>query len=58
VKDRPIPSHKDLRDSMPRLRRGSELLQREERDAGDEEVFLKGLPECQSSLEMSSGSTR
>ena len=30
---RPIPSHKDLRDSIPRLRRGSERLQREERDA-------------------------
>ena len=30
---RPIPSHKDLRDCIPRLRRGSERLQREERDA-------------------------
>jgi prevent-host-death family protein len=30
---RPVPSHKDLRDCLPRLRRGSERLQREERDA-------------------------
>lgn len=30
---RSIPSHKDLRESMPRLRRGSERIQREERDA-------------------------
>jgi prevent-host-death family protein len=30
---RPVPSHKDLRDCIPRLRRGSERLQREERDA-------------------------
>ena len=30
---RPIPSHKDLRDSMPRMRRGSEKLIREDRDA-------------------------
>ncbi|TRZ97978.1 MAG: type II toxin-antitoxin system Phd/YefM family antitoxin [Deltaproteobacteria bacterium] len=30
---RPIPSHKDLRECTPRLRRGSERLQREERDA-------------------------
>ena len=29
---RPVPSHKDLRDCIPRLRRGSERLQREERD--------------------------
>ena len=28
----PIPSHKELRESMPRLRRGSEKLLREERD--------------------------
>jgi len=32
-KKRPIPSHKDLRDSMPRMRRGSEELIREDRDA-------------------------
>jgi len=30
---RPIPSHKELRESMPRMRRGSEHLQREDRDA-------------------------
>jgi antitoxin (DNA-binding transcriptional repressor) of toxin-antitoxin stability system len=33
-KKRPIPSHKDLRDSMPLMRRGSEDLIREDRDAG------------------------
>jgi len=32
-KKRPIPSHKDLRDSMPRMRRSSEQLIREDRDA-------------------------
>lgn len=30
---RPIPSHAALRRSMPRMRRGSERLIREERDA-------------------------
>lgn len=30
---RPIPSHKALRETMPRLRRGSGRLIREERDA-------------------------
>lgn len=30
---RPIPSHVELRESMPRLGRGSERLQRVERDA-------------------------
>lgn len=30
---RPIPSHDELRKSMPRLKIGSERLQREERDA-------------------------
>ena len=29
---RPIPSHEDLRGSMPRMRRGSEKLVREDRD--------------------------
>jgi prevent-host-death family protein len=33
IGSRPIPSHRELRESMPRLRRGSERLQREERDA-------------------------
>ena len=32
-KHTPIPSHKDLRMQMPRLRKGSERLIREERDA-------------------------
>jgi len=32
-KKRPVPSHKDLRESMPRMRRGSEKLIREDRDA-------------------------
>jgi antitoxin (DNA-binding transcriptional repressor) of toxin-antitoxin stability system len=32
-KKRPIPSHKDLRDSMPRMRRRSEELIRQDRDA-------------------------
>jgi antitoxin (DNA-binding transcriptional repressor) of toxin-antitoxin stability system len=31
-KKRPIPSHKDLRMDMPRLRKGSEHLIREDRD--------------------------
>ena len=31
-KKRPMPSHKDLRSSMPRLRKGSELLIRKDRD--------------------------
>ena len=31
-KKRPIPSHQDLRESMPRMRRGSERLVREDRD--------------------------
>jgi prevent-host-death family protein len=30
---RPMPSHKDLRRSMPRLERGSEELIREDRDS-------------------------
>ena len=30
---KPIPSHRALRQRMPRLRRGSERLVREERDA-------------------------
>lgn len=30
---RPIPSHKQLRECMPLLKRGSERLLREERDA-------------------------
>jgi prevent-host-death family protein len=30
---RAIPSHKALRESMPRMRRGSERLVREDRDA-------------------------
>jgi len=32
-KKRPIPSHQDLRESMPRMRKGSEKLVREDRDA-------------------------
>jgi antitoxin (DNA-binding transcriptional repressor) of toxin-antitoxin stability system len=32
-KKRPMPSHKDLRMEMPRLRKGSERLIREDRDA-------------------------
>jgi antitoxin (DNA-binding transcriptional repressor) of toxin-antitoxin stability system len=32
-KKRQIPSHHDLRDSMPRMRRGSEELIREDRNA-------------------------
>jgi prevent-host-death family protein len=32
-KNRPMPSHKDLRMEMPRLRKGSERLIREDRDA-------------------------
>jgi antitoxin (DNA-binding transcriptional repressor) of toxin-antitoxin stability system len=31
---RSMPSHKDLRMEMPRLRKGSERLIREDRDAG------------------------
>jgi antitoxin (DNA-binding transcriptional repressor) of toxin-antitoxin stability system len=30
---KPIPAHRDLRDKMPRMRKGSEKLLREERDA-------------------------
>jgi antitoxin (DNA-binding transcriptional repressor) of toxin-antitoxin stability system len=30
---KPIPTHRDLRDKMPRMRKGSEKLLREERDA-------------------------
>jgi prevent-host-death family protein len=30
---RPIPSHRELRDSMPKVRKGSEKLVREDRDA-------------------------
>ena len=30
---RPIPSHRDLRERMPRLRKGSEKIVREDRDA-------------------------
>jgi prevent-host-death family protein len=30
---RSVPSHRDLRDSMPRMREGSEKLVREDRDA-------------------------
>lgn len=30
---RPIPSHQDLREGMPRIRRGSEKVVREDRDA-------------------------
>ncbi len=33
TKSRSMPSHRDLRRAMPRLRRGSEILIREERDA-------------------------
>jgi antitoxin (DNA-binding transcriptional repressor) of toxin-antitoxin stability system len=29
---RPIPSHRDLRNDMPRMRKGSERLIREDRD--------------------------
>ncbi|MDH4267247.1 MAG: type II toxin-antitoxin system Phd/YefM family antitoxin [Deltaproteobacteria bacterium] len=29
----PIPSHSDLREKMPRLRKGSEILIRKDRDA-------------------------
>ncbi len=32
-KKRTIPSHRDLREKMPRMRRGSEKLIREDRDA-------------------------
>jgi antitoxin (DNA-binding transcriptional repressor) of toxin-antitoxin stability system len=32
-KRRPMPSHKNLRMEMPRMRRGSERLIREDRDA-------------------------
>ena len=32
-KRRPIPSHRDLRKGMPRIRRTSEKLLREDRDA-------------------------
>ena len=32
-KKRPMPSHKDLRMEMPRLRKGSERLIREDRDS-------------------------
>jgi len=32
-KKRVIPSHRDLREKMPRMRRGSEKLIREDRDA-------------------------
>ena len=32
-KKRLIPSHRDLRESMPRMRKGSEKLIREDRDA-------------------------
>jgi len=31
--NRPIPSHRELREQVPRLRKGSERLLREERDA-------------------------
>jgi prevent-host-death family protein len=30
---RPVPSHRDLRDSMPKMREGSENVVREDRDA-------------------------
>ena len=30
---RPIPSHRELREKMPRLRKGSEKVIREDRDA-------------------------
>ena len=30
---RPIPSHQELREKMPRMRRGSEKVIREDRDA-------------------------
>jgi len=29
---RPIPSHRDLRDGMPKMRKGSETLLRKDRD--------------------------
>jgi len=32
-KARPIPSHRDLREGMPRIRRGSEKIMRQDRDA-------------------------
>lgn len=32
-KKRPIPSHRDLREAMPRMRKRSERLIREDRDA-------------------------
>ena len=32
-KKRPIPSHRDLREGMPRMRKGSEKIVREDRDA-------------------------
>jgi len=32
-KKRPIPSHRDLREGMPRMRKGSEEIVREDRDA-------------------------
>ena len=32
-KTRPVPSHRDLREGMPRIRRGSEKPIREDRDA-------------------------
>ena len=33
AKKRPIPSHRNLRERMPRLRKGSEKMVREDRDA-------------------------
>lgn len=33
AKNRAIPSHRDLRTGMPRLRKGSEKMVREDRDA-------------------------
>ncbi|MBI5633038.1 MAG: type II toxin-antitoxin system Phd/YefM family antitoxin [Nitrospirae bacterium] len=32
-KGRPVPSHKDLRDKMTRMKKGSEKLVRDDRDA-------------------------
>ena len=32
-KKRPMPSHRDLREGMPRMRKGSEEIVREDRDA-------------------------
>ena len=31
-KKRPMPSHRDLREGMPRMRKGSEKIVREDRD--------------------------